>query len=142
MIAVTHTQTGAIERYVYSLYGVEMRGDESGNPFCYTGRRYDAETEQTAFWTDEYGVMVPLVVTVLVLIYWRRTKAEGLRAPSKSMPNQPALLIRPAPEAGPDEVLMDQARAARPPSTFRMVPVIQLDSSDNKKRARAAGSSG
>ena len=78
VIAVTHTQTGAIERYVYSLYGVEMRGDESGNPFCYTGRRYDAETEQTAFWTDEYGVMVPLVVTVLALIYWRRAKAEGL----------------------------------------------------------------
>lgn len=78
MIAVTHTQIGAIKRYVYSLYGVEMRGDESGNPFRYTGRRYDAETEQTAFWTDEYGVMVPLVVTALVLIYSRRTKAEGL----------------------------------------------------------------
>lgn len=36
------------------------------------------ETEQTAFWIDEYGVMVPLVVTVLALIYWRRAKAEGL----------------------------------------------------------------
>lgn len=44
VIAVTHTQTGAIERYVYSPYGVELRGDESGNPFRYTGRRYDAET--------------------------------------------------------------------------------------------------
>jgi RHS repeat-associated protein len=44
VIAVTHTDTGAIERYVYSPYGVELRGDESGNPFRYTGRRYDAET--------------------------------------------------------------------------------------------------
>ena len=44
VIAVTHAQTGAIERYVYSPYGVELRGDESGNPFRYTGRRYDAET--------------------------------------------------------------------------------------------------
>ena len=44
VVAVTHTQTGAIERYVYSPYGVELRGDESGNPFRYTGRRYDAET--------------------------------------------------------------------------------------------------
>ncbi|MBL4538803.1 MAG: hypothetical protein JKP96_09035, partial [Oceanicaulis sp.] len=44
VIAVTHTRTGAIERYVYSPYGVELRGDESGNPFRYTGRRYDAET--------------------------------------------------------------------------------------------------
>ncbi len=44
VVAVTHTQTGAIKRYVYSPYGVELRGDESGNPFRYTGRRYDAET--------------------------------------------------------------------------------------------------
>ena len=30
VVAVTHTRTGAIERYVYSPYGVELRGDESG----------------------------------------------------------------------------------------------------------------
>ncbi len=36
------------------------------------------ETQQTGFWIDEYGLMVPLIVTVLALIYWRRAKAEGL----------------------------------------------------------------
>lgn len=44
VIAVTHAQTGAIKRYIYSPYGVELRGDESGNPFRYTGRRYAPET--------------------------------------------------------------------------------------------------
>jgi membrane protease YdiL (CAAX protease family) len=36
------------------------------------------ETEQTGVWIDEYGLMVPLVVTVLALIYWRKARAEGL----------------------------------------------------------------
>ncbi|WP_420433614.1 CPBP family intramembrane glutamic endopeptidase [Hyphobacterium sp.] len=36
------------------------------------------ETAQTEFWIDEYGLMVPLVVTVLALIYWRRSRAAGL----------------------------------------------------------------
>jgi len=36
------------------------------------------ETELTEVWIDEYGLMVPLVVTALALIYWRKAKAEGL----------------------------------------------------------------
>lgn len=37
-----------------------------------------SETEQTEFWIDEYGLMVPLVVAVLALIYWRKARAAGL----------------------------------------------------------------
>lgn len=33
------------DRYVYTPYGVETDGDETGNPFRYTGRRYDPESE-------------------------------------------------------------------------------------------------
>jgi membrane protease YdiL (CAAX protease family) len=36
------------------------------------------ETELTEVWIDEYGLMVPLAVTVLALIYWRKARAEGL----------------------------------------------------------------
>ena len=36
------------------------------------------EMEQTGVWIDEYGLMVPLVVSVLALIYWRKARAEGL----------------------------------------------------------------
>jgi CAAX protease family protein len=36
------------------------------------------ETEQTDLWIDEYGLIVPLVVTVLALIYWRKARAAGL----------------------------------------------------------------
>lgn len=36
------------------------------------------ETDLTGFWIDEYGLMLPLVVTVLALIYWRKARAEGL----------------------------------------------------------------
>ena len=44
VLAVTDN-TGAIEqRYFYTPFGVEMQGDDTGNPFRYTGRRYDAET--------------------------------------------------------------------------------------------------
>lgn len=38
--------TGALEqRFFYTPFGVEMEGDPTGNPFRYTGRRYDAETD-------------------------------------------------------------------------------------------------
>ncbi|GJL97076.1 MAG: hypothetical protein DHS20C06_08930 [Hyphobacterium sp.] len=36
------------------------------------------ETDLTEVWIDEYGLMVPLVVAVLALIYWRKARAEGL----------------------------------------------------------------
>jgi membrane protease YdiL (CAAX protease family) len=34
--------------------------------------------DQTDFWIGEYGLMVPLVVTVMAVFYWRRAKAEGM----------------------------------------------------------------
>jgi len=38
-------ETGAlIQKFVYTPFGVELIGDPSGNPFRYTGRKYDAET--------------------------------------------------------------------------------------------------
>jgi RHS repeat-associated protein len=44
VLAVTGN-TGAIEQhFFYTPFGVELEGDPSGNPFRYTGRRYDAET--------------------------------------------------------------------------------------------------
>lgn len=36
------------------------------------------ETGNSAIWIDEYGLMIPLVVTVLALIYWRRARAAGM----------------------------------------------------------------
>ena len=36
------------------------------------------ENDQSGIWMDEYGMMLPLVVTVLALIYWRRARAEAL----------------------------------------------------------------
>jgi len=36
------------------------------------------ESDQSGFWIDEYGLMIPIVVTVLALIYWRRARAEAL----------------------------------------------------------------
>lgn len=45
VLAVTDN-TGALEqRFFYTPFGVEMEGDPTGNPFRYTGRRYDAETD-------------------------------------------------------------------------------------------------
>lgn len=38
-------------------------------------------TEQngsTIYWTDEYGLMIPITATCLALYYWRKAKAEGL----------------------------------------------------------------
>lgn len=44
VLAVTDN-TGHIEQqFFYTPFGVELVGDVSGNPFRYTGRRYDAET--------------------------------------------------------------------------------------------------
>jgi len=36
------------------------------------------ENEQTGFWIDEYGLMIPIVVTVLALYFWRKAKSEGM----------------------------------------------------------------
>jgi len=35
-------------------------------------------TGETRLWIDEYGLMIPAVVTVLALVYWRRARAAGL----------------------------------------------------------------
>lgn len=34
--------------------------------------------DQTRFWIDEYGLIVPVIVTLMAIYYWRRAKAEGL----------------------------------------------------------------
>jgi len=34
-------------------------------------------TEATQMWIDEFGLMVPLVVTAFAIFYWRKAKAEG-----------------------------------------------------------------
>ena len=34
--------------------------------------------DQTRFWIDEYGFIVPVVVTIMAIYYWRRAKAEGM----------------------------------------------------------------
>jgi len=34
-------------------------------------------TEGTQMWIDEFGLMVPLVVTAFAIVYWRKAKAEG-----------------------------------------------------------------
>ncbi|WP_417497519.1 RHS repeat-associated core domain-containing protein [Maricaulis sp.] len=45
VIALSNQQSGALtDQYVYTPYGVEAQLDTSGNPFRYTGRRYDAES--------------------------------------------------------------------------------------------------
>jgi uncharacterized protein len=36
-----------------------------------------AESDNTQMWIDEYGLMIPLVVTGFALFYWRKAKAEG-----------------------------------------------------------------
>jgi RHS repeat-associated protein len=46
VIAVTDAAGVRTDRYVYTPYGVETdAGGSSGNPFRYTGRRWDEETE-------------------------------------------------------------------------------------------------
>ena len=32
----------------------------------------------TQFWIDEYGLMVPIIVTLMAVYFWRRARAEGL----------------------------------------------------------------
>lgn len=34
--------------------------------------------EDTQFWIDEYGLLIPLTVTLMAIYFWRRAKAEGL----------------------------------------------------------------
>ena len=34
--------------------------------------------EHTRFWIDEYGLLVPVIVTLMAIYFWRRAKAEGL----------------------------------------------------------------
>ncbi len=36
------------------------------------------ENEHTSLWLDEFGIMVPIVVTLFALYFWRAAKAEGL----------------------------------------------------------------
>jgi len=36
------------------------------------------KTDQTSFWIDEYGLMIPIIVTLFALYFWRAAKAEGL----------------------------------------------------------------
>ena len=45
VIAVVDAATGSMERYVYTPFGVRVDadGDASGNPFRYTGRRFEPE---------------------------------------------------------------------------------------------------
>jgi membrane protease YdiL (CAAX protease family) len=34
--------------------------------------------DHTRFWIDEYGLMVPVIVTLMAIYYWQRAKAEGM----------------------------------------------------------------
>lgn len=34
--------------------------------------------DQTRFWIDEYGLIVPLIVTAIAIYYWRRAKVERM----------------------------------------------------------------
>ena len=34
--------------------------------------------EQTRFWIDEYGLIAPVIVTIMAIYFWRRAKAEGM----------------------------------------------------------------
>jgi len=36
------------------------------------------KTDQTKFWVDEYGLMIPILVTLMAVYFWRRAKAEGM----------------------------------------------------------------
>ncbi|MFY0637524.1 CPBP family intramembrane glutamic endopeptidase [Maricaulis maris] len=36
------------------------------------------ETSSTALWTDEYGLMMPIVVSLIALVYWQRARKAGL----------------------------------------------------------------
>lgn len=36
------------------------------------------QNETTRFWIDEYGLIVPLIVTLVAIFYWRRAKAKGM----------------------------------------------------------------
>ena len=36
------------------------------------------ETSSTALWTDEYGLMIPIVVSLIALVYWQRARKAGL----------------------------------------------------------------
>jgi RHS repeat-associated protein len=45
VIALADASGALSDRYVYTPYGVEAPLNTSGNPFRYTGRRYDPESE-------------------------------------------------------------------------------------------------
>lgn len=34
--------------------------------------------DQSKFWADEFGLMVPMMVTLVAIYFWRRAKAEGM----------------------------------------------------------------
>ncbi|WP_417616538.1 CPBP family intramembrane glutamic endopeptidase [Parasphingorhabdus sp.] len=36
------------------------------------------QNETTGLWIDEYGLMVPIIVTFAALFYWRKAKVEGM----------------------------------------------------------------
>lgn len=36
------------------------------------------ETQHTGLWIDEYGMMLPIVVSLIAIIYWRKARAEAL----------------------------------------------------------------
>ncbi|WP_295690923.1 CPBP family intramembrane glutamic endopeptidase [uncultured Maricaulis sp.] len=36
------------------------------------------ETSSTALWADEYGLMIPIVVSLIALVYWQRARKAGL----------------------------------------------------------------
>jgi RHS repeat-associated protein len=44
VLAVTDNTGNIVQQFFYTPFGVEMVGDASGNPFRYTGRKYDPET--------------------------------------------------------------------------------------------------
>ncbi|MHA6287165.1 RHS repeat-associated core domain-containing protein [Maricaulis sp. CAU 1757] len=44
VLAVTNPDGTLAQQFLYTPFGVELVGDEAGNPFRYTGRRFDAET--------------------------------------------------------------------------------------------------
>ncbi|MHA6287167.1 RHS repeat-associated core domain-containing protein [Maricaulis sp. CAU 1757] len=44
VLAVTNQDATLAQQFLYTPFGVELVGDEAGNPFRYTGRRFDAET--------------------------------------------------------------------------------------------------
>jgi RHS repeat-associated protein len=44
VLAVTDNTGDIVQQFFYTPFGVEMVGDASGNPFRYTGRKFDPET--------------------------------------------------------------------------------------------------